>query len=45
MIDSGGKVRYHGRIDDQFVTRGVRNATPGDSELKDALEAVLAGKT
>ena len=25
---SGGKVRYHGRIDDQFVARRVRNATP-----------------
>ena len=44
MIDSGGKIRYHGRIDDQFVARRVRNATPGTSELKDALEAVLAGK-
>ena len=21
VIDSGGKVRYHGRIDDQFVAR------------------------
>ena len=44
VIDSGGKVRYHGRIDDQYVARRVRNATPGATELKDALEAVLAGK-
>jgi peroxiredoxin len=44
LIDSDGKVRYHGRIDDQFVARRVRNATPGGSELKAAIAAVLAGK-
>lgn len=45
VIDAGGKVRYHGRIDDQFVARRVRNATPGgSSDLKAALQAVLAGK-
>ncbi|APW63931.1 redoxin domain-containing protein [Paludisphaera borealis] len=45
VIDGQGKVRYHGRIDDQFAARGVRNAAaaaPG-SELKDALGAVLSG--
>ncbi len=44
LVDSGGKVRYHGRIDDQFVARRVRNATPSGSELKDAIAAVLDGK-
>ena len=44
LVDSGGKVRYHGRIDDQFVSRRVRNATPSGSELKDAIAAVLDGK-
>jgi peroxiredoxin len=44
LIDSGGKIRYHGRIDDQFVARRVRNATPSGSELKDAIAAVLDGK-
>lgn len=44
VIDVEGKVRYHGRIDDQFVARRVRNATPGGSELKAAVESVLAGK-
>ncbi len=44
VLDSRGKVRYHGRIDDQYVARRVRNATPGGSELKDAIAAVLAGK-
>jgi hypothetical protein len=44
VLDPRGHVRYHGRIDDQFVARRVRNATPGGSELKDALQAVLAGR-
>jgi mono/diheme cytochrome c family protein len=44
VIDGEGKVRYHGRVDDQFVARRVRNATPGGSELKSSLQAVLAGK-
>jgi mono/diheme cytochrome c family protein len=44
LLDSRGHVRYHGRIDDQFVARRVRNATPGGGELRAAIEAVLAGK-
>jgi hypothetical protein len=44
VIDSRGRVRYHGRIDDQFVARRVRNASPSGAELSDALTAVLAGK-
>lgn len=44
VIDSEGKVRYHGRIDDQFAARGVRNAVPTVNDLSDALNAVLAGR-
>ena len=43
VIDDAGRVRYQGRIDDQFAGRGVRNANPGDPPLKVALQAVLAG--
>ncbi len=44
VLDDRGEIRYRGRIDDQFAARGVRNANPGASELKDALTAVLKGK-
>jgi hypothetical protein len=44
VIDAQGRVRYRGRIDDQFHARRVRNATPGGSELKDAITALLSGK-
>ena len=44
VIDADGKIRYHGRIDDQFVARRKRNANPSGSELKDAITAVLNGK-
>lgn len=44
VIDPEGKIRYHGRIDDQFAARGVRNAVPTVNDLKDALDAVLSGR-
>ena len=44
VIDADNKIRYHGRIDDQFVSRRKRNANPSGSELKDAITAVLSGK-
>ena len=44
VIDENGKIRYHGRIDDQFVARRKRNANPSASELKDAIVAVLTGQ-
>ena len=34
VLDDKGQVRYHGRIDDQFVARRVRNASPSGSELQ-----------
>ncbi|MDG3003376.1 redoxin domain-containing protein [Paludisphaera mucosa] len=43
VVDGGGRLRYHGRIDDQFAARGVRKAAPGEGELRPALAAVLAG--
>ena len=44
VLDDKGQVRYHGRIDDQFVARRVRNASPSGSELRDAIASVLNGK-
>ena len=44
VVDAQGQIRYHGRIDDQFAARRVRNANPTGSELKDALAAVLDGE-
>ncbi len=44
VVDDRGRVRYQGRIDDQFAGRGVRNANPGQGDLKPALAAVLAGE-
>ena len=43
VVDAKGQVRYHGRIDDQFAKRGVRNANPSGNELKDAITALLKG--
>jgi AhpC/TSA family/Copper type II ascorbate-dependent monooxygenase, C-terminal domain len=43
VIDAQNQVRYHGRIDDQFARRGLRNANPSGIELKDAIAAVLKG--
>lgn len=43
VLDAARKIRYRGRIDDQYRVGGARpEATRHD--LKDALEAVLAGK-
>jgi len=44
VIDSEKKVRYHGRIDDQFAARQKRNAHPNGNDLQDALAAVLDGR-
>ncbi len=44
VIDAAGRVRYHGRIDDQFAARGKANANPETHELKDAVDAVLADR-
>jgi thiol-disulfide isomerase/thioredoxin len=43
VLDAEKRIRYRGRIDDQFRLGGVKKE-PGSRELKDALDAVLAGK-
>jgi peroxiredoxin len=43
LLDADGVIRYTGRIDDQYGYR-YRRASPLHTELKDALDAVLAGK-
>ena len=42
VLDSGRKVRYAGRVDDQFAV-GVHRAKPTTRELLSAVESVLAG--
>jgi thiol-disulfide isomerase/thioredoxin len=44
VFDGHGQLVYHGRIDDRYVTFGKARAAPTTSELKDALESVLAGR-
>jgi peroxiredoxin len=43
LLDPGRVIRYHGRVDDQYGY-SYRRAAPSRTELKDALEEVLAGK-
>lgn len=43
VLDADRVVRYRGRIDDQYRLRGVRKE-PTTRELKDAIDAVLAGR-
>jgi hypothetical protein len=44
VIDDEGRIRYHGRIDDQFADRQKPNANTATHELRDALLAVLDGR-
>lgn len=44
VLDPKGVIRYHGRIDDQYGVGGVRREKPTRSDLKEALDEVLAGK-
>jgi peroxiredoxin len=43
LLDGGRTIRYRGRIDDQYGYT-YRRGSPTRTELKDALEEVLAGK-
>jgi peroxiredoxin len=43
LLDNTRTIRYHGRIDDQYGVT-YRRATPSKTELKDALDELLAGK-
>ena len=40
----GGRVVYHGRIDDRFVDLGRERPAPTERDLFDALTAIVAGK-
>lgn len=44
VVAPDGAVLYHGRIDDQYFAYGKRRAAPTTHDLRDALDAVLAGK-
>lgn len=43
-VFAGGRIVYHGRIDDRYVDLGLERASPTTHDLADALTAVLAGK-
>ncbi len=44
ILDPDGKELYRGRVDDRFVAIGKTRYAPTESDLRDALEAVLAGR-
>ena len=44
VFDRNGRERYHGRLDDRFVTLGLERPAPTRYDLEDAISAVLAGK-
>ncbi len=44
VLSPKGELLYRGRIDDRFNTSGKRRTEPTVRDLRDALEAVLAGK-
>lgn len=43
VLSPNGVVLYRGRIDDRFPAYGKQRAKPTKTELRDALDAVLAG--
>jgi Tetratricopeptide repeat len=43
VFDSAGNLKYHGRIDDRYISPGVARQTQVH-DLEDAITAVLAGK-
>ena len=44
VYDRSGNLRYRGRIDDRFPDLGQRRTQATTSELRDALDALLAGR-
>lgn len=44
VFDAAGALRYRGRIDDRYPALGTRRPEPTSHELRDALDAVLAGR-
>jgi thiol-disulfide isomerase/thioredoxin len=45
VLDRSGNVVYLGRIDDTFYSFGRRRETPTTHELRDALDAVIEGRS
>ena len=45
IIGKNGRVAYRGRIDDQFPELGKKRPVATTTDLKDALEAIQAGRT
>jgi hypothetical protein len=43
-VFAGGRLVYHGRIDDRYVDLGLERPSPTTHDLADALTAVLSGK-
>lgn len=43
LLDSAGKVVYHGRIDDSYASRARKNAEAKSPDLERAVDAFLAG--
>jgi redoxin len=43
VFDREGRERYHGRLDDRFVTLGLERPAPTRHDLEDAISAILAG--
>ncbi|RYC69016.1 MULTISPECIES: thioredoxin domain-containing protein [Spirosoma] len=44
VVDPGGRIRYQGAIDDWYVALGKHRPDATQPYLRDALDAVLAGK-
>ncbi len=44
VLSPQGKLLYRGRIDDRFPAIGIQRDKPTKTELRDALDAILAGK-
>lgn len=44
LLDAAGKTVYHGRINNLFADYGTRRQVVTQHDLRDALDAVLAGK-
>ncbi len=44
VLSTDGELLYRGRINDRFPRIGIQRDKPTKTELRDALEAILAGK-
>jgi len=44
VFDAAGNLKYHGRIDDLYVSPGVARAAAQVHDLENAIQAVVAGK-